>query len=121
MTPNQTTPVSPPDRLDRLFSDFFKNELPQPWPAPPIATRPSVLSRDRAADGSRSRYTLAASVAMLLGLGVYLSSTVPGGQPIAGDRPSNLLNKAEAEGKKMLHHANPMPAEDHPIGMPDMP
>lgn len=70
-------PVPPlpaePDDLDRLFSAYFKKELPSQWPACPVArSQPSGLVRSGST--SRSRLTLAASVAALLGLGLYASS-----------------------------------------------
>src|SRR5262249_36279363 len=90
----------PVDDLDRLLSEFFKGQLKRPRPAAPVvmtaATEPSVLAATRGPEleaprnqptanrdpGSRARYTLAASVALLLGTGWFLSN---GFQP--GERP----------------------------------
>jgi hypothetical protein len=102
-SPNTSTEdgwAEPADNLDRLFSDFFKSELKNPWPAAPAtpASEPSVLVATRNArtdahrnqpmtaardTSSKSRYTLAASVALFLGTCWYLSN---GFQP--GDRPN---------------------------------
>jgi hypothetical protein len=74
-------PLSPNENVDRLLSAFFKAEMPDPWPAAPTAstTEPSGLVAERAEaprnepavarrdHNSRARYTLAASVALLLG------------------------------------------------------
>jgi len=83
------------DNLDRLLSDFFKAQMQSPWPAAPAtpASEPSVLvaARNASAEdprnqpvatappvtrdsGSKARYTLAASVALLLGTCWYLSN-----------------------------------------------
>jgi hypothetical protein len=97
------------DSLDRVLSDFFKAQMKNPWPAVPatIVSEPSVLvaARNASADaprnqpsatsppaardsGSKARYTLAASVALLLGTCWYLSN---GFQPTERPRtgPSN--------------------------------
>jgi len=67
------------DDLDRLLSDFFRSELPNPWPAPPISddlTESLPLSARkpiRRGPALRSRFALAASVALLLAGGWLLS------------------------------------------------
>jgi len=67
------------DDLDRLLSDFFRAELPNPWPAPPISddlTETLLLSARkpiRRGPALRSRFALAASVALLLAGGWFLS------------------------------------------------
>lgn len=121
MTPNASPPPPghPPDGLDRLLSDYFKNELPKPWPAPRAIAEPAA-PRPRRDAGSRSRYTLAASVAALIGLGVYLSAGTPAGQAPNAGKP-DLLNKAEADGKGVLKHVNPMPVEHDPMRGANMP
>jgi hypothetical protein len=125
MTPTHTDPQSsshPADGLDRLLSDFFKNEMPRPWPGPPphAVAEPSALVRDRTDAGSRSRYTLAASVAVLLGLGVYLSANRPA-DPANRGPGDKLLRDADADGRKMLPKPNPMPGEHNPMSVPNMP
>jgi hypothetical protein len=119
MTPNRAKTMTAPDELDRLMSYYFARELPSPWPGPPAVVVPSV--RPQADAGRRSRYALAASVAALLGLGVYLSSAVPGGRPAPGAGQPGLLNKAEAKGDELINHANPMPVGGPPMGIPNMP
>jgi hypothetical protein len=102
------------DNLDRLLSDYFKSKMRQPWPAAPATTarvplsEPSVLVASRTAanatvesprnqpasagsardGGSKSRYTLAVSVAVLLGTCWYLSNTSQPGER-AGPGGSN--------------------------------
>jgi hypothetical protein len=66
-----------PDDLDRLLREFFRAEMPQPWPAlaAPVARAngvvPSALAEtprgERHSPAARSRITLAASVMVLAG------------------------------------------------------
>lgn len=65
------TPL-PSDALDAALSDFFKSELPKPWPAAPAVAAPAVAYRPDPA--RRARYTLAASVAALAGAFWLLSN-----------------------------------------------
>ncbi|MDY3557533.1 hypothetical protein R5W23_000059 [Gemmata sp. JC673] len=81
------------DALDALLSDFFKAQLPTPWPKAPVASVPVVpseVARAAAAPGkvqgvpardstARARFTLAASVALLLGTGWFLADGVQSG------------------------------------------
>ena len=67
------------DDLDRLLSDFFRSELPNPWPKPPISDGPtatlplSARKPVRRGPAVRSRFALVASVALLLTGGWFLS------------------------------------------------
>ena len=58
----------PPERVDDLLSDFFKSKLRQPWPAAPSVLSAEPSTRRTAVPSNRARYTLAASVAILLGV-----------------------------------------------------
>jgi hypothetical protein len=109
MTHNPLPPVPPspdrPDDLDRLFSAYFKPQLPARWPDPPTAraTEPAGLRRPSTPDSRRSRLTLAASVAALFGLGLAVSSgSRP--EPNAAAKPDEgrLLPGATANGKDLL-------------------
>lgn len=91
MTPNPLQ--KPADELDSLLSEFFKAQLKKPWPKAPVPTPatpavPSELAAARAAEvprnapstpalshdsAGRARFTLAASVALLLGTGWFLA------------------------------------------------
>ena len=96
-----TTP--PDDNIDRLLASFFKAEMPHPWPGAPepaAISEPSGLVAERTATttdqpparrdtGSKSRLTLAASVALLLG-GCWILSN--GFQTTS--RPTNGNNSA---------------------------
>ena len=71
---SQTT--RPPDALDLALSAFFKAEMLHPWPAAPVpmTATPSSLATTRRYPGGRARLTLAASVALLLGTGWFLTN-----------------------------------------------
>jgi len=92
-----------PDDLDKAFAAFFKKQVPWPWPSARVESLAVPSTLRTASSGSfRSRVTLAASVAALLGLGLYLSSGQHrASQPAAkGELPeSGLLKGAEASGK----------------------
>jgi hypothetical protein len=120
MTTNPTSPASAysSDGCDQVFSDFFKNEMPHPWPGPLALTSVEPAHR-RVETGNRSRYTLAASVAVLLGLGAYLSSGSPTNYSPATQ--PGLLKNAGANGGKLLENANPKAADHDPMSIPEMP
>jgi hypothetical protein len=64
----QPPPMQPGDDLDGLLRKFFRRQLPNPWPPPRLLSDVSSCQR-RPANGQnlmRSRWTLAASVALLL-------------------------------------------------------
>src|SRR5262249_25292434 len=64
------------DDVDRLLSDFFRAELPSPWPGAPVSDEqllPLSARPIRRWSGLRSRLALAASVALLLVGGWFLS------------------------------------------------
>ena len=67
-----------PDPLDAALTDFFRREMPAPWPAAPSLAAPVAVRRD---PGRRARLTLAASVAALAGACWLLSN---GGGPAGG-------------------------------------
>ncbi|MCI0701964.1 MAG: hypothetical protein L0241_12855 [Planctomycetia bacterium] len=91
------------DELDRLFSDFFKAQLTKPWPKAPMpaaTTEPSELVTARTTEAprnqptpvratgrdntARARFTLAASVALMIGTCWYFSNGfAPGERPTA--------------------------------------
>jgi hypothetical protein len=96
---NQNTPTD--DQLDGLLSDFFKSEMKQPWPAAPATaplSAPAARQQPTARDESRaSRYTLAASVALLLGTCWALSNGFqPADRAATGAGGPNVLNPASA-------------------------
>ena len=123
MNATPTKSAATQDELDRLFSDFFKSQLKRPWPnAPiPVATaapaEPSELASARTSEAprnrpnsaardttARARFTLAASVALMLGASLYLANDYePGVRPVTpASTPAlpNMLNGAGADGNK---------------------
>jgi hypothetical protein len=113
MTHGTPPPGQPgqPDELDRLFTTYFRHQLPQPWPA--FEPGPSVeLAGPRTSGAAgRSRATLAVSAAALLGFGLYLSSgprQLPSGTET---RPSGsgLLKDATAKGPDLSKRLNTIP------------
>jgi hypothetical protein len=109
----RTTPLE--GKLDRALSDFFKSKMKQPWPAAPEthrrmpASEPSLLVASRAANleaprnqpvaqsqsrdwSNKSRYTLAVSVALLLGTCWLLSSGSRPGERVGpgGNNPPKI-------------------------------
>ncbi len=105
-----------PDELDRLLSAYFKHQLPTPWPA--FRADPSAEPSGLVARGSagRSRATLAVSAAVLLGLGLVLSSgSWPA--PSAGTpapQAGRLLPDSKASGQDLMKHMGdtPTPAQE---------
>ena len=84
----QEPPKRPGDDLDGLLRTFFRAQIPHPWPAPPTshfriepAARPATSRRPLI----RSRWALAASIALLL-LGSLLlpGRFTPGSKPEQG-------------------------------------
>ena len=106
---NRTPSPAATDPLDRALHGFFQSQLPAAWPAAPVeveaARVPSPARR------SPARLTLAASIALLLGLGATLSYAPQSPTAPAG---SGLLNDASADGKKLEKHIFP----DHQPTLP---
>jgi hypothetical protein len=147
-----TTPTktAAPDELDRLLSDFFKSQLKQPWPKAPVpsaaASEPSELATARSAEAprrqptttttrdntARARFTLAASVALLLGTCWYMSSGFNPGErpaPVPATNGGGMLDDSGAKGgkgdslegihKNKLNDGNAAPVKPDPI-KPDL-
>jgi hypothetical protein len=115
-------PLPPNENVDRLLSAFFKAEMPDPWPAAPTASattesagfvaeaprnEPAVARRDH---NSRARYTLAASVALLLGTCWTLSNGIqsgnqPANRPADGASPRDILGPSNAKSPNEIRDA----------------
>lgn len=75
----------PHDPVDDVLSDYFKSAMPKAWPGAPRTAEPSTAIAVRpTASSNRARFTLAASVAIALGLGLYFAN---GPQPAARPAP----------------------------------
>jgi hypothetical protein len=87
MNTNTRSPNPAGDDLDRLFSAYFQAELPAKWPSAPrpwadkVQPKPANMTDDPA---TRSRWALAASVAILLGGCWYLSGQLTDGKGKSG-------------------------------------
>ena len=83
--------------VDQLLTDFFRQEMPQPWPriAPPdseardITPAPRVFKRASTMPG---RFALAASIAILALTSIWLAGRAPMPGNALGD-----LNKGTAD------------------------
>jgi hypothetical protein len=93
---NTNTPTRTDDQLDRLLTAYYQTEMPKNWNAPQPWTEPVHANIDGATrQSSRSRWALAASVAMLLGGCWYLS-----GHMTDGKKSTDLnLNDGGADSK----------------------
>jgi hypothetical protein len=69
-----------PDDGERQLIEFFRGEVPAPWPAAPMPVRPTVAFR-HSSPLSGGRLALAASVAALLIGGWFLSGRMPSPAP----------------------------------------
>jgi hypothetical protein len=69
-----------PDDEERHLIEFFRGEVPQPWPAAPMPARPTIAIH-HASPLSGGRFALAASVAALLIGGWLLSGRMPSPAP----------------------------------------
>jgi len=89
-------PTLPHDPVDAALSDYFKSAMPKAWPAAPRTAEPAGSVASRSATGTRARFTLAASVALALGAGLWLSG---GPQPATRPVPAKpaLLPDASAK------------------------
>jgi hypothetical protein len=97
------------DNLDHVLSRYFHAQLPQAWPASPCEVE--TVRTATTARSAPARLTLAASIALLLGLGGMLSYS-PQSRNAPAD--SGLLNDASANGKNLEKHIFP----DHQPKLP---
>src|SRR5262249_44048814 len=86
-------PTHTDDALDGLLAHFFNAQFQKHWPAAPVvvasATPAAPRNESPAHDsGNRARYTLAASVALLLGTCWTLSNGFQAGERPAGPSPA---------------------------------
>ena len=89
MSMNTRIPNRPEDEIDRLFTAYFRAEMPARWPNAPRPWAQTVQPASSApADPTRkSRWALAASVALLIGSCWYLSGHVTDGKAKPGFNP----------------------------------
>ncbi len=88
-----------PDELDRHLSAYFRAQVPTQWPTAPLPVQ--ARATPKLSSAWKTRLTLAASVAGLLGLGWVLSSGNMGGSPKPNES-EQLLLKSSASGADLL-------------------
>jgi len=93
-----------PDHLDHHLSAYFRAQVPTQWPDAPVPVQARTATTNSPA--WKTRMTLAASVAGLLGLGWVLSSGNMSPSPKPGES-EHLLEKSSASGEKLIKHLNP--------------
>jgi hypothetical protein len=82
--PLSTGDPAAPDELDALLRAYFRAEMPDPWPAPPLVASPTSPAKGRGGRVStRSRLALAASVIVLVGGTMLLPKVRPLADPAA--------------------------------------
>lgn len=97
-----------PNRIDRMLSDFFRTEVPAPWPTlmpPSESPAPALKTRSWTA----SHLALALSIAGLLVGGWVLSGRLPNAAPITG-----TLDDGAAKVPTMLRSGNHSSVPSHP-------
>jgi hypothetical protein len=100
---NATSPPSGgSDDIDRQLATFFRGEVPHPWPAL-AAPANSTMPFQRAAAASHGRMALAASIAVLLAGGWFLSGRLPTPVPTSG----SLENGAATVPSELRGHGAP--------------
>lgn len=88
---NTNTPTRTDDQVDRLLTAYYRAEMPKNWTAPqPWAEPAATNSHQSKRQSSRSRWALAASVAMLLGGCWYLSGHLTDGKKQLGEKLDNV-------------------------------
>ena len=72
------------EQVDRLLGDYFKAQVPAHWPPAPRTDRARPAATRTTDPAARSRWALAASVAVLIGGCWYLSGTPDTGKARKG-------------------------------------
>jgi hypothetical protein len=99
MSMNTRIPNRPDDEIDRLFTAYFQAERPARWPGcpRPWADKAQPVPASQADATARSRWALAASVALLIGSCWYLSGHMTDGK----SKPGWDLKGGEANKKHL--------------------
>jgi hypothetical protein len=100
MNTNPRIPSTQEEGLDRLVVAYFRSEMPARWPAAPQpwAEKSRAATESQADPSRKSRWALAASVALLIGSCWYLSGHVTDGK----QQPRLDLGNGEANPPKMI-------------------
>lgn len=91
MNGDRATPADLSGNVDRLLRDFFRSELPEPWPACPLPT-PRKQHNNRRRFMLRRSYVGLAACMVFLGVGLLLAVSLlrfdRGDRPESGILPS---------------------------------
>jgi hypothetical protein len=93
--PLSTGEGPPPDEVETLLRAYFRAEMRDPWPAPPLirTTVAAPVGGAPARAFNRSRFALAASVALLVGGSLLIPGRSPN-PPAATPLPRMLPGQA---------------------------
>jgi hypothetical protein len=119
MTPLQD-PNFPPHPLDGSLKQYFRSQVPSPWPACralDAGPRPVPSTLRAKSNGTSGRAILALAAALLLGLGVFLSSGWPNNATPGPQTNPDSLHNVTADGTNLL----PPPKKVGPVGDGDLP
>lgn len=111
---NPLSPEAAAD-LDGLLRAFYRAEMPKPWPMPPVPASEIVPLRRPGQGLMRSRWVLAASVALLL-LGSLLLPRrfAPDGKPEHGINGVPISDRNVLPVPPRKHEEKPIEKNDHP-------
>jgi len=119
-----TTPLQdqnfPPHPLDGALKSYFHKQVPNPWPACralDAGPRPVPPTARMKSDGVSGRAILALAAALLLGLGILLSSGWPNNATPGPKTDPGVLQGSTADGTNLL----PPPKKPGPMGDTDLP
>jgi hypothetical protein len=98
--------------VDRLLGDYFKAQLPAHWPPAPRTDRARPANRQTTDPAARSRWALAASVAVLVGGCWFLSSALDNGNARKGVSLETGSANSKANSDQLKPKAEPK------VGMP---
>ncbi len=86
-----------PEAVDRLLGDYFKSQMPKQWPAAPRAGGARPAATPATDTLTPSRWALAASVALLIGGGWFVTQFADNGK----SKTTTNFEKGEADVKHL--------------------
>jgi hypothetical protein len=117
---NSPDPNIPPHPLDPALRQYFRRQVPDPFPpCRPLDGGPRPVPKSRRAErtGVSGRAVLAVAAAVLLGIGILLSSGFPATKATTQPGDPGVLKNATADGKELL----PPHKKPNPMGDSDLP
>ena len=112
MTNTNRITTTPDEPVDRVLTTFFRQQMPNPWPPAPAVGSVTLPARVvyPSSSAARSRWALAASVALLVGGCWYLSGHLTDGKA----RPGTGLEGGTASPTVIDKHLGKAPAMPKP-------